>query len=52
MKQEFQLILGIDEFTDSVTNSLYEAGFDDSHLIKRSGRPCIIVYHCRRSRHV
>ena len=43
MKQEFQLVLGIDAFTDEVTDALFEAGFDDSHLTKCNGRPCIIV---------
>ncbi len=43
MKQEFHLILGIDEFTDSIADALFQAGFDDAHLTKRGGRPCIIV---------
>ncbi len=43
MKQEFHLILGIDEFTDSIADSLFEAGFDDAHLTRREGQPCIIV---------
>ncbi len=43
MKQEFHLILGIDEFTDSIADALFQAGFDDAHLTKREGRPCIIV---------
>ena len=43
MKQEFHLILGIDDFTDSIADALFEAGFDDAHLTKSDGRPCIIV---------
>ncbi len=43
MKQEFHLILGIDEFTDSIVDVLFQAGFDDAHLTRREGRPCIIV---------
>ena len=43
MKQEFHLILGIDEFTNSIADALFQAGFDDAHLTKREGRPCIIV---------
>ncbi len=43
MKREFHLILGIDEFTDSIADALFQAGFDDAHLTKREGRPCIIV---------
>ena len=43
MKQEFHLILGIDEFTDSIADSLFQAGFDDAHLTKSGGQPCIIV---------
>ena len=43
MKQEFHLILGIDEFTDSIADALFQAGFDDAHLTKREGRPCIVV---------
>ena len=43
MKQEFHLILGIDEYTDSIADALFQAGFDDAHLTKREGRPCIIV---------
>ena len=43
MKQEFLLILGIDEFTDSIADALFQAGFDDAHVTKREGRPCIIV---------
>ena len=43
MKQEFHLILGIDDFTDSIVDALFEAGFDDSHLSKCGGRPCIVV---------
>ena len=43
MKQEFRLILGIDEFRDSIADALFQAGFDDTHLTKREGRPCIIV---------
>ena len=43
MKQEFHLILGIENFTDSIADALFEAGFDDSHLTKCGGRPCIVV---------
>ncbi len=43
MKHEFHLILGIEDFTDEVADALFEAGFDDAHLTKRDGRPCIIV---------
>ena len=43
MKQELHLILGIDEFTDSIADDLFQAGFDDAHLTKREGRPSIIV---------
>jgi hypothetical protein len=34
MKQEFHLILGIDEFTDSIADALFQAGFDDAQLAK------------------
>jgi len=43
MKQEFRLILAIDEFTDDLADNLYEAGFDDAHLSKSGGRPCVII---------
>lgn len=43
MKQEFHLILGIDDFTVSIADALFQAGFDDAHLTKREGLPCIIV---------
>jgi len=43
MKQEFRLILAIDDFTDRVTDALYESGFDDAHLSKSGGRPCVII---------
>ena len=43
MKQEFHLILGIDELTDAVADDLFEAGFDDSHLTQCGGRPCIVI---------
>lgn len=43
MKQEFHLILDIDEFTDSIADALFQAGIDDAHLSKRGGQPCIIV---------
>lgn len=43
MKLESHLILGIDVFTDSIADALFEAGFDDVHLTKSDGRPCIIV---------
>jgi hypothetical protein len=43
MKQEFHLILGIDEFTQSISDTLFDAGFDDAHLTKRDGLPCIVV---------
>ncbi len=43
MKQEFHLILGIDDFTDTIADALFEAGFDDSHLTKSGGCPCIVV---------
>ncbi len=43
MKQEFHLILGIDEYTDSIADALFQTGFDDAHLTKGEGRPCIIV---------
>ncbi len=43
LNQEFRLILGIDEFTDSIADALIQAGFDDAHLTRREGRPYIIV---------
>jgi len=43
MKQEFHLVLGIDDFTDSIADALFEAGFDDTHLTKHRGHPCIVV---------
>ena len=43
MKQEFRLILAIDEITDDLADALYEAGFDDAHLAKSGGRPCVII---------
>ena len=43
MKQEFRLVLAIDELTDAIADALYEAGFDDAHLAKSGGHPCIIV---------
>ena len=43
MKQEFHLILGIDELTDAVADALFEAGFDDSHLTQSGGHPCIVI---------
>jgi hypothetical protein len=43
MKQEFRLILAIDEFTNEIADALFEAGFDDAHLTKLGGQPCIIV---------
>lgn len=43
MKQEFHLILDVDELTDAVADALFEAGFGDSHLIRQADRPCIIV---------
>ncbi len=43
MKQEFHLILGIDDFTDAIADALFEAGFDDAHFTKCGGRLCIIV---------
>ncbi|MFO7905432.1 MAG: hypothetical protein R6U98_22405 [Pirellulaceae bacterium] len=43
MKQQFRLILALDDFTDGVADALYESGFDDAHLTKSSGRPCVII---------
>ena len=43
MKQEFHLILGIDELTDAVADALFEAGFDDSPLTQRGGHACIVI---------
>jgi len=43
MQQEFRLILELDDFTEAVADSLFEAGFDDAHLAKSGGFPCIIV---------
>jgi hypothetical protein len=43
MRQEFRLIVAIDEFTDAIADALYESGFDDAHLAKSGGRPCIIL---------
>ncbi|HUG71068.1 MAG TPA: hypothetical protein VMM76_25185 [Pirellulaceae bacterium] len=43
MKQEFHLILEIDEFTDQIADALFEAGFGDAHLTKYGGQPCIVV---------
>ena len=39
----FRLILAVDEFTDELADSLYDAGFDDAHLSKSGGRPCVII---------
>ena len=43
MKQEFHLILDIKELTDAVADALFEAGFDDSHLTRCGGHPCIVI---------
>ena len=43
MNQEFQLILEIDDFTDAIADALFNAGFDDAHLTKSGGRPCIVI---------
>ncbi len=43
MKQEFRLVLSVDELTDTIADTLFEAGFDDSHLTRSGGRPCILV---------
>jgi hypothetical protein len=46
MKHEFTLILaGISELTSEVTDSLYEAGFDDSLVGMSDGVPYIDVHH-------
>ena len=43
MTQEFHLVLAVDDFTEGLADALYEAGFDDAHLTKSDGRPCIVV---------
>ena len=43
MKQEFHLILGIDELTDAVADARFEAGFDDSHLTQSGGHARIVI---------
>lgn len=43
MKQEFHLILQIEDFTKAAADALFQAGFDDSHLTRRDGRACIII---------
>jgi len=43
MKQEFRLVFGVDEIADELADSLFEAGFDDSHVIRSGGRICIVV---------
>ena len=43
MNQEFHLILGFDDFTDSIADTLFAGGFDDAQPTKRGGFPCIIV---------
>ena len=43
MKQEFHLILGIDELTDPLADALFRVGFDDAHLTKCGGRVCIVI---------
>jgi len=43
MKQEFHLILQIEDFTEDAADALFQVGFDDSHLVRRDGRVCIII---------
>jgi hypothetical protein len=43
MKQEFHLVLAVDDFTDSLVAALFAAGFDDAHLTKCGGQPCIAI---------
>jgi hypothetical protein len=38
MKQEFHLILGIDEFTDSIADALFQVGFDDALRSRKDSR--------------
>ena len=46
LPQEFRLVVsGINEFTESEEDALYEAGFDDSLLTYSGGKPCIEVNH-------
>ncbi|BBO31752.1 hypothetical protein [Lacipirellula parvula] len=45
MNPEFYLILVAEEFTDELADSVYEAGFDDSTLMMRSGKAAIWVRH-------
>jgi hypothetical protein len=42
---EFYLILKADELTDELADAVYEAGFDDSGLIMRSGHAAIWIRH-------
>lgn len=45
MKVEFFVILKADDITDQLADSVYEAGFDDCSLIKRSGAAAIWIRH-------
>jgi hypothetical protein len=43
VKQEFHLVLAINDFTDSVAAALVAAGLDEKHLTKCGGQPCIVI---------
>jgi hypothetical protein len=43
MKQEFHLILGIDDFAGALADALFQVGFDHSHLAKQRKQSSIIV---------
>ncbi|MEM8946282.1 MAG: hypothetical protein AAGD11_14000 [Planctomycetota bacterium] len=45
MKPEFFLVLNESELCDSLENTVFEAGFDDSELTVRGGSAAIWVCH-------
>jgi hypothetical protein len=45
MNPEFYVILKSNELTDELADAVYEAGFDDSSLVMRSGGAAIWIHH-------
>jgi hypothetical protein len=45
MNPEFYVILKENELTDELADRVYEAGFDDSSLVMRSGGAAIWIRH-------
>jgi hypothetical protein len=43
MKEEFRIILAIDEVSTEQADALFEGGFDDAHVCKKNGHVCIVV---------